>query len=1117
MRVRLRHVRNAANMLGAASTIAINFTLAASPALVTMQFSMMPSVVAAQALVNGANQVRNNITEYQLDPSALFWGSGPYNPSNPNADININDGSTVSTITPQALFGGDLPDNSDTTWSSAEEGAIALEAQARLTTLETEISAEGDAVRIVNNFSSIPDLWEDPMWTPTYEVVNQGEDLRPLLADCTLTTTLLPGSGGTVFLSDERTCRRVEFDTPPPTSAFHSYNFNIYTHIAGPQNILPCPGVSNCVDVFIGTVGDNYWCDGGCGYFTEFTEFQFNYPDAIISARLEQALFDDFFRVSISGSPVYIGPAGVFPADTGPGAPRCELRTSWNTAPNVDVTPQIVAAGGRLRLQTETAVSGCGEGYARVRILFDPSRIINSVWTYDVAAYNDLVALSGDGACTLNHVCTNLPTLNASGCLVGSLGLICAADFPPAPFPGIPPMCRSVDISVDCTSFTSGTLCYPDPAAPGGETCITVDITGDDACTVLEANPSCGFISRVCDPGSFVGGSCRVFTETWECGSNVAIPGGTIEEEYVCAGEIGCLGEACIVDASVDTRSFAEAVTALQAIEHLTNDLGCDPTASSSLDECEIFPSKPAECRDSFFGVYNCCDVPASVGLGEYLSLAGSTISAARAADALFFASAGRSAFNEFMSPVYDVFSSASGFANQAFTAIQQPFVQTWNSITGQTVEVAELAIGATIESFKNSLLQSVAEWTLSTFGEQATNFLFVQAGTSGGPAAVGGALGGQVALAPNVVLALNAISLAFAAYSIATLILAIVFACEEEEFSLATAKELRSTRYIGRYCSIDTPFTCLQYTQTYCQFNSPLSRIVMEQVVDQLADYDWGTPRNPICPSLLLTDIDRVDWDAIDLSEWTGILAETGIMPGLGDVDVERLTGEASTLGRALPGTRLDAIDRQEERGRNIEIDNIRRAASGGTPTNPPDITVDFEYTQIACDPVEFIGGNRFYQRRIETIVDNPNPGVTVPVTTVVEGPWLEYANDCEAACWEFAGFTSLQLVAANWTRDGTTVTRPTSSGPPNPSRWSNPLGLPTAGLSGPLPTGCGVDDDQFVCADVATGNVQSFCSSGGFTPAMCPFPVPATNPGSCSLPTPSGSFAVPPIPYPG
>lgn len=59
-----------------------------------------------------------------------------------------------------------------------------------------------------------------------------------------------------------------------------------------------------------------------------------------MSATLEYAKWDDYMQVWVGKSgqetKVWSGPDGNFPPET---AGRCELSTSWERNPNVDVTP----------------------------------------------------------------------------------------------------------------------------------------------------------------------------------------------------------------------------------------------------------------------------------------------------------------------------------------------------------------------------------------------------------------------------------------------------------------------------------------------------------------------------------------------------------------------------------------------------------------------------------------------------------------------------------------------------------------------------------------------------------------------------------------------------------
>ena len=127
---------------------------------------------------------------------------------------------------------------------------------------------------------------------------------------------------------------------------------------------------------FIGIVGDNYW-GGYCKIYEHWTRMRVMQPKAIRKVVLEMAKWDDYLQVYIGGEDirymdlVYEGPTpGRFPPET-EGA--CELSTSWQTAPGVDVTRYFrdVPENSIVSFKTRVSVAGAGEGYARLRVYYD--------------------------------------------------------------------------------------------------------------------------------------------------------------------------------------------------------------------------------------------------------------------------------------------------------------------------------------------------------------------------------------------------------------------------------------------------------------------------------------------------------------------------------------------------------------------------------------------------------------------------------------------------------------------------------------------------------------------------------------------------------------------------
>jgi conjugal transfer mating pair stabilization protein TraN len=102
----------------------------------------------------------------------------------------------------------------------------------------------------------------------------------------------------------------------------------------------------------------------------------------------------------------------------------------------------------------------------------------------------------------------------------------------------------------------------------------------------------------------------------------------------------------------------------------------------------------------------------------------------------------------------------------------------------------------------------------------------------------------------------------------------------------------------------------CVEKRDSFCCYESPLSRILNEQIKDQLG-LSWGSPEEPLCGGIPLTTLPNVDWSRINLDEWIGILTLTGHMPTVGSdkLSAAGLTGGGSYLD--VNGTRVDYVER--------------------------------------------------------------------------------------------------------------------------------------------------------------------------------------------------------------
>ncbi len=90
---------------------------------------------------------------------------------------------------------------------------------------------------------------------------------------------------------------------------------------------------------------------------------------------------------------------------------------------------------------------------------------------------------------------------------------------------------------------------------------------------------------------------------------------------------------------------------------------------------------------------------------------------------------------------------------------------------------------------------------------------------------------------------------------------------CSSEEQNLAVLRGNNRCVYVGSYCAKKVTGLCLSTKETYCCFNSKLSRIVNEQGRSQIG-MDFGSAKNPNCAGILINDLQRIDFSKVDFSE---------------------------------------------------------------------------------------------------------------------------------------------------------------------------------------------------------------------------------------------------------
>jgi conjugal transfer mating pair stabilization protein TraN len=849
--------------------------------------------------------------------------------------LTLNPGTTQeSAISIGTLF-PDTNSASTTTSDFADlygnnPGTIAAGLDAQIT-LNGETSFTGEAYRtlIDNAHQSHPDLHADPIWQNGDQVFSNFTPWAQSFSDCTTTTTQTD-TQQSVRVPDYQLCLR-QPTVPQSCTATHQVHVEpLIRFVNGDGGFSSCgPG---CMDLYVGRVGDDYW-ESDCGLFTWQVKYEVLHPEAITSATLEYVKYDDHTRVYYDNQLIYTGTSGWYG--------ECELYTSWNEYPNTNVLYAFNSSGIKV-FKEETRVSGRGEGYSRIRLRYDLSKLITQdEWSWNGPNCQNLANAITDGICQAGSQlsCTNDPA-NASGCYVDptSQVMVCGSDLAQAPVAsssGIRNTCMSIQAAGQCDLNQYG-QCWTDTA---GTHCLEPPANGipNKTCASLETQ-GCSFIRSQCT-SVLASGTCWDSVDTYDCGQTVGIPGIQSHTQQQCAGPIRCMGEECITVNRTQSQDFSKAVALLNSAQQMAMDLHCD-YANADLQQkdpttCQVFQGKPASCKmvGGALSLVDCCETPSgAMGLGRYIDLLIATSQMDSAVMAMDSTSAIRGAWETMRTPFT--------LAGDAWNSFQADFASTVNDLVGtDMLSTSDIASQGLLDSLKGELMKSVAEWIGQTFGQAAGNALFSAGGQAAfdaagnlTPAAQSGGvqLGGGAAVAGQL---LSTLMTAYTVVMIIIMIIQMVYSCEEPEYELAAKKQLKVCTDLGTYCESKVAGVCWVRKESYCCYNSPLARILNEQIKPQL-DMDFGTPENPSCTGIKVSDLDRVDWTLVNLDEWLAILAQTGHLPTAANaasmLNLDQLTGTGSRLnpqkyGAASSG-RQDTLTRTQGRMTDLDVPRVKR-----------------------------------------------------------------------------------------------------------------------------------------------------------------------------------------------
>ncbi|RIY34206.1 hypothetical protein CJP74_00005 [Psittacicella melopsittaci] len=359
--------------------------------------------------------------------------------------------------------------------------------------------------------------------------------------------------------------------------------------------------------------------------------------------------------------------------------------------------------------------------------------------------------------------------------------------------------------------------------------------------------------------------------------------------KYTCSpGDIGC-------DRLTQAHDVSKALASFSLLTGLQEETSCDPRTGV----CRLFAGKAHSCRCSGKGLVDCCNLPTQASLNDYLSLGFKLTQLNEYASRSFGYENPLGSWSNLGDLVNQGFSKAYQFSKNNLTSLYENFVGN-SAATSTTLATApQQPLSQQQVKFMQRLLNGVYAWIKDNLGAEVAGRVFTTQGAN-------------VTINPKVTQAFNYAMFVYTSYTFVKNSMELAYACEEREVELANKRKLRSCTTVGTYCSQRIMGSCIQTTTTSCCYSSPLARILQEQIRAQL-NLGFGSAQVPNCAPLTDAELEKVDWDKINLDEWIGIMLANPEFAALG----AKLADQRTLLSRT---TQQGIYDQREAGQRNSD-----------------------------------------------------------------------------------------------------------------------------------------------------------------------------------------------------
>lgn len=702
-----------------------------------------------------------------------------------------------------------------------------------------------------------PKLSNDPtLWTTSEHALTDGVDA--MFAGCTDVTTTV-GNDEIRTISERRTCSRGT--AQPPCSVTRSLSAPVSIH----RDVVRYVGnIDHTLKFYFAAVqgaATTSTCVGnnaamlGCGG----TPFQ---------------VTDETFHGDLDGT------VTVSPIDASllaPGIPytiQVYVTPYGGTVPTINMSQTPSAANGWVG-EMSFLTPGDGEQWTDTAVTVDFVSVQETIFESPVGCVGVIRASIGGQPLPACTNCTGSLAAEASNSVfectdaalsrqVGSVTVDTSWSLSEL-FPQPPPSPPNGICFAARTRYQSGSVvalpCYTD--VTGAQICPSSTLQDGNDCGSLQGNPSCTYASSECTDMGYTG-SCVGWSDTYMCSRNAVVAGpSATTRTYSCAGNnVRCMGNECVPAVNETNSDFGRALAATATADQMAMSGSCTDTAN--LSTCRIFNGSAFDCKVAFFGISNCCkDEAAPISWIEYLEFGYASYEVADRAGLI-------ASLAEQGLDIPGAWSTITNGAAAAFEPLTQPIFSAFESVSSAASAVLpDLSLSVGIEAIKQEMINEVAIWTTNTFGPTVAGEFFISDGL------------GNFAINLTQNSMLTTLSTAFMWISWAILLIQLFYACEEREFELSMKKQMRTCTDRGTYCSQKIPIVniCIERKRGYCCYESMFGRILHEQASLQ-GVHPIGSGKNLDCSGFTLAEINAINFDLVDLTEWIDALTVAGQLP---------------------------------------------------------------------------------------------------------------------------------------------------------------------------------------------------------------------------------------------